>query len=105
MSYFNTYFNMRGERTLRNFSRPVNLARFDHLGLDDDRDPIWFIPYYLCDIHHYKLLRPGMAQRLHRVDERCCVLRSWAKPTKEKKSTRAKDGCLSKPLGNNCIRT
>ena len=37
MSYFNIYFNMRGERTLRNFSRPVNLTRFDHLGLDDDR--------------------------------------------------------------------
>ena len=31
MSYFNIYFNMRGERSLRSFSRPVNLARFDHL--------------------------------------------------------------------------
>src|SRR5580765_1331409 len=29
MSYFNIYFNMRGERTLRNFSNTVNLARFD----------------------------------------------------------------------------
>jgi len=29
MSYFNLYFNMRRERTLRTFSRPVNLARFD----------------------------------------------------------------------------
>jgi len=31
MSFFNLYFNMRRERTLRTFSRPVNLARFDHL--------------------------------------------------------------------------
>src|SRR6266536_5313596 len=31
MSYFNIYFNLRGERTLRRYSRPVNLARFDHL--------------------------------------------------------------------------
>src|SRR5437867_9132108 len=29
MSYFNVYFNLRGERTLRRYSRPVNLARFD----------------------------------------------------------------------------
>ena len=37
MSYFNIYFNLRGERTLRRYSRPVNLARFDHLQLDDHR--------------------------------------------------------------------
>ena len=29
ISYFDDYFNLRGERTLRRFSRPVNLARFD----------------------------------------------------------------------------
>src|SRR3979411_1145460 len=29
LSYFNIYFNLRRERTLRRFSRPVNLARFD----------------------------------------------------------------------------
>ena len=29
MSYFDDYFNLRAERTLRTFSRPVNLARFD----------------------------------------------------------------------------
>ncbi len=90
MSYFNTYFNMRGERTLRNFSAPVNLARFDHLDWMTSPDPIWFIPYYLCDIHHYKLLRPGMAQRLHRVDERTFRAEILGKATKEKKSTRPK---------------
>ena len=70
MSYFNIYFNMRGERTLRNFSLPVNLKRFDHLEWMTTEEPIWFIPIYLCDIHHFKLLRPGMSKRLHRVDER-----------------------------------
>src|SRR5207249_10586053 len=29
MSYFNIYFNLRGERTLRRYSRPVYLARFE----------------------------------------------------------------------------
>jgi hypothetical protein len=70
MSYFNIYFNMRGERTLRNFSRPVNLARFDHSDWMITENPIWDIPMYLCEIHHYKLLRREMVKCLHRVDER-----------------------------------
>jgi hypothetical protein len=70
MSYFNIYFNMRGERSLRTFSRPVNLARFDDQHWMTTDKPIWFIPMHLVDVHHYKLLRPGMAKRLHRVDTR-----------------------------------
>jgi hypothetical protein len=70
MSYFNLYFNLRRERTLRRFSRPVDLSRFDHLHWMTTEKPIWFIVDYLFEIPHYKLLRPGMAKRLHRVDER-----------------------------------
>jgi len=29
MSYFNIYFNLRSERTLRRYSQPVDLSRFD----------------------------------------------------------------------------
>ena len=32
--------------------------------------PVWFVVDHLLEIHHYKLLRPGMAQRLHRIDDR-----------------------------------
>jgi hypothetical protein len=70
MSYFNLYFNLRRERTLRRFSRPVDLSRFDHLEWMTSEKPVWYIPVYLCEIPHYPLLRPGMAKRLHRVDER-----------------------------------
>src|SRR5439155_1333015 len=35
MSYFNIYFNLRFERTLRRYSRPVNLARFDRRTLEN----------------------------------------------------------------------
>ena len=85
MSYFNIYFNMRGERTLRNFSLPVNLARFDDLKWMTTEDPIWFIPNYLCDIHHYNLLRPKMANLLHRVDARLFRGETLGKAYKEKK--------------------
>lgn len=70
MSYFNTYFNMRGERSMRTYSRPVNLARFDHREWMTTEKPIWFIPIYLFEVKHYKLLTPAMIKNLHRVDKR-----------------------------------
>jgi len=70
LSYFNIYFNQRRERTLRTFSRPVNLARFDRQHWMTTEAPLWFIVDYLFEIHHYKLLRPETAKNLHRIDER-----------------------------------
>src|SRR6266699_488351 len=70
MSYFNVYFNLRGERTLRRYSRPVNLARFDRLNWMATQKPIWFIAEYLCEIPHIPLLTPAMKKRLTRVDPR-----------------------------------
>lgn len=70
LSYFNIYFNLRRERTLRRFSNPVNLARFDRLEWMTTPKPIWFIVYYLLEIRHYPLFPKRVANRLHRVDER-----------------------------------
>ena len=70
MSYFNIYFNLRGERTLRRYSRPVNLARFDHLNWMTTEKPIWFIAEHLCDIPHISLLTPAMEKNLTRLDRR-----------------------------------
>jgi hypothetical protein len=70
MSYFNIYFNMRRERTLRTYSRPINLSRFDRLSWMTSEDQVWFIPYHLVDIPHIKLLRPAMVRQLHRADDR-----------------------------------
>jgi hypothetical protein len=70
MSYFNVYFNLRGERTLRRYSRAVNLARFDGRDWMTTDKPIWFIAEHLCDIPHISLLTPAMAKNLTRVDSR-----------------------------------
>lgn len=70
MSYFHIYFNMRRERTLRSYSRPVSLARFDYLNWMTTELPVWFIPLYLVDIPHRRLLQPWMTKSLTRVDER-----------------------------------
>jgi hypothetical protein len=70
MSYFNIYFNLRGERTLRRYSRPVNLERFDDLNWMTTEKPIWFIAEHLCDIPHISLLTAVMEKNLTRVDRR-----------------------------------
>jgi len=70
MSYFNIYFNLRGERTLRRYSRPVNLARCDDRNWMTTAKPIWFIAEYLCEIPHISLLTPAIERNLTRVDRR-----------------------------------
>ncbi len=70
MSYFNIYFNLRRERTLRTFSQPVNLARFDSLEWMTTDKPVWFIAEHLVDIPHTRLLTPAQKRLLTRVDER-----------------------------------
>ena len=70
LSYFNIYFNLRFERTLRRYSRPVNLARFDDREWMTTDKPIWFIAEHLCEIPHIPLLPPGAVNRLTRVDPR-----------------------------------
>jgi hypothetical protein len=70
LSYFNIYFNLRGERTLRRYSRPVNLARFDGQNWMTSDKNIWFIAEHLCEIPHIPLLKPRMIKALNRVDRR-----------------------------------
>ena len=70
LSYFNTYFNLRGERTLRRYSRPVNLVRFDSRNWMTTQNDIWFIAEHLCDIPHRPLLKPDLVKHLNRVDPR-----------------------------------
>jgi hypothetical protein len=70
MSYFEHYYNLRREKTLRNYSRPVNLARFDRILWMTSQEDVWAIPEYLTEIRHTPLLRPSQVPRLGRVDRR-----------------------------------
>jgi hypothetical protein len=70
LSYFEGYFNLRRERTLRTFSQPVDLKRFDSQNWMTTEEPVWFIANHLLDIPHTKLLTPKMERGLIRVDNR-----------------------------------
>ena len=70
MSYFEQYYNLRRERTLRAYSRPVNLKRFDPLGWMSREPNVWFIPEYLCQVAHTPLLTRHQESHLSRLDAR-----------------------------------
>jgi hypothetical protein len=70
MSYFDDYYNWGGERTLRRYSRPVSLARFDRLGWMTSEDDLWPITEHLAEVAHVRLLPPGADRRLRRLDRR-----------------------------------
>ena len=70
MSYFDVYFNLRGERSLRTYSKPVNLSRFDSRHWMTREGSVWFIAEYLLTIPHTPLLKPWMTKNLARLDER-----------------------------------
>jgi hypothetical protein len=70
LSYFDVYFNLRGERTLRRYSKPIDLSRFDHLNWMTAEKSVWFIAEYLCEIPHFPLLKPWMEKSLNRLDRR-----------------------------------
>ena len=70
MSYFEHYFNHSREKTLRNYSRPVNLSRFDRMGWMTAESDLWVISEHLATIPHVSLLRTGVERRLAKVDDR-----------------------------------
>ena len=73
ISYFEHYFNASREKTLRNYSRPVNLSQFDRIGWMTAEDDLWVINDHLATIPHMALLRNGAGRRMARVDDRLFV--------------------------------
>jgi hypothetical protein len=69
MSYFEDYYNPAGEKTLRAFSRPVNLTQFDRtVHWMTTLEEVWAIPEHLCVIHHTSILTKAMERSLSRID-------------------------------------
>ena len=70
LSYFENYYNLRGERTLRAYSRPVNLARLDRRGWMTAEEDMWFVAEALVAAKHFQLITHSVAQALPRLDRR-----------------------------------
>lgn len=81
LSYFEHYYNLRGERTLRTYSRPVNLARLDGLSWMTSEEDVWCVPELLIVTRHYSLIPDRVARTLPRVDRRSLEagMHGWVK--------------------------
>lgn len=70
MSYFDFYFNTLGDKSLRSYSRPVDLSRFDEKNWSQTDFDLEYIGDYLTRIRHYPVLDAGSVRQLHRADRK-----------------------------------
>ena len=69
-SYVEAYFNLRRQKTLRRYSRPVDLSRFDRRGWMTAEEDLWYVAEFLVGVRHHRLLTPGQERGLAPVDAR-----------------------------------
>jgi hypothetical protein len=70
MSYFEHYFNLRGDKSLRRHSQPVNLKRFDRIHWMTAEEDVWAVPEYLVTIPHRPVVTPEQVREFKRLDRR-----------------------------------
>jgi hypothetical protein len=70
MSYYAHYYNLKGELTLREFSRPISLARFDRINWMTAEDDLWEIGEHFYTVSHSRVLAPVIEQKRRWLDRR-----------------------------------
>lgn len=81
VSYFEHYYNLRGERTLRAYSKAVNLSRLDDRQWMTSEKDVWCVPELLIATKHYPLFPDKVARALPRLDRRSfeAGMHGWVK--------------------------
>lgn len=69
MSYFEQFYNINGVKTLRTYTRPLNLERFDHLDWEVSDRGADAVEKALLARKRIPLITPAMAEALSPVDE------------------------------------
>ncbi len=67
MSYFDLYYNLNSQKTLRSYSRVIDLSRFDDRNWETTEEDLEFIGDYTYRVKHYPLLTDQQARRLNNV--------------------------------------
>ena len=70
MSYFDVYYNLEGEKSLRSFERPVDLARFDRRGWETAEESLWDVSAYLASRRFTPILTRVQIRALTPMDRR-----------------------------------
>ncbi len=81
VSYFDHYYNLRGERTLRAYSVAVNLARLDKLNWMAAEEDVWCVTELLIAARHYPIAPDKVVRRVPRLDRRSfgAGMHGWVK--------------------------
>ncbi len=70
MSFFHEYFmNSNGKKTLRRYTNPINLDKFDKFGWEFDKKDVWYIPEHLANAKHLDILTKRQIRSLRKADE------------------------------------
>lgn len=68
LSYFHEYFKDNGKKTLRSYSLPVDLSRFDKDNWETSEEPVWQVPEHLVTVRHFPLLTKAQIRTLRSAD-------------------------------------
>jgi hypothetical protein len=69
MSYFDFYFNLFGEKTLRSYSLPLDLTVFNYRHWATTDEDLEYIGDKIENIHHFDLITPEMIKKLKIASE------------------------------------
>ena len=70
LTYFEDFFNSIGEKTMRAYTRPLDLRTFDHLSWTTSDENLDAIAGKLDEIRRFKPITPGMIRGLSFADRR-----------------------------------
>jgi hypothetical protein len=68
LSYFHEYFDKNGFKTLRRYSRPVDLSRFDKEDWMTNEKDNWFVAQHLVEVGHLNILTRSQMATLRKAD-------------------------------------
>ncbi len=67
MSYFDLYYNLKAEKTLRSYSRTIDLSRFDKHLWETTEEDLEYIGEYTYRVRHYSLVTEKQISILNKV--------------------------------------
>ncbi len=67
LSYFHEYTDDNGRKTLRSYSLPIKLSRFDKMGWITNEDDNWDIAIHLAESKHFPLLNRSQIAALRKA--------------------------------------
>jgi len=69
LSFFHEYFDNKGVKTLRDFSNPIDLSRFDKFNWRTSEKNLFQVPDSIDDAKHYKILSKKQIRHLRKADK------------------------------------